>query len=377
MTTHATPVNAGQRGFTLIELMIGLLLGMLTVLVISQVLALSEGKKRAITMGSDAQVNGALSLFTLQRDIQQAGYGAVSSPDAMGCPVKGQYQGAAAFTLTLAPVVITKGVSGASDTITVLQGQTSSFSTPIALTGNHASDGTSYIVGSSFGAVAGNMMIAVPKTQGSGTWCTLFNVTDDASSPLTALGPTRIPNAEGATGKWNHASLYPTAGYAAGDYLLNMGQLVSRVYSINANNNLQVADLSPTSGVSTSLELYPEIVNLQAFYGKDTNGDGLVDLYDATTPTTSDGWKQVLAIRIALVARSNQFEEKDEVTSRVPEWDVGATTFADITPANCSNGNGSKCIPLSVSGRVGTEWKHYRYKIYDTIVPLRNVLWNS
>jgi type IV pilus assembly protein PilW len=375
MTTHAISKNTAQRGFTLIELMIGLLLGMLTVLVISQVLALSEGKKRSITTGSDAQVNGALSLFTLQRDIQQAGYGAVSSPDAMGCQVKGQYQGGSAFTLTLAPVTITSGASGGPDTITVLQGKTASFSTPIILSGNHASADTAYIVTSSFGAVAGNMMIAVPKVQGSGTWCTLFNVTDDTSSPLTALGPTRIPNASGDSGKWNHTSLYPTAGYAAGDYLLNMGSMVSRVYSINSNNNLQLAELSPDTGATSSLELYPEIVNLKAFYGKDTNGDGLIDLYDAATPTTNAGWKQVLAIRIALVARSNQFE-KDAVTPNPPEWDVGATTFAGVTPVNCRVGS-SKCIRLPVVNQVGEQWQQYRYKIYDTIVPLRNVLWNS
>lgn len=376
MTTHdISRDSAHQRGFTLIELMVGLLLGMLTVLVISQVLALSEGKKRSVTMGSDAQVNGSLSLFTLQRDIQQAGYGAVATPDAMGCQVKGQYQGQTAFSLTLAPVTITSGANGAPDTITILQGRTTNFSTPITLSGNHASTDTAYIVTSSFGAVAGNMMIAVPKVQGSGTWCTLFNVTDDASSPLTALGPTRIPNASGANGKWNQTSLYPTAGYAAGDYLLNMGSLVSRVYSINSNNNLLLSELSPTTGVSTSLELYPEIVNLKAFYGKDTDGDGLVDVYDATTPTTNAGWRQVLAIRIALVARSNQFE-KEAVTIAPPEWHVGATAFAGVTPADCRVG-GSKCISLPVANQVGEQWQQYRYKIYDTIVPLRNVLWNS
>ena len=26
---------------------------------------------------------------------------------------------------------------------------------------------------------------------------------------------------------------------------------------------------------------------------------------------------------------------------------------------------------------VGTDWKHYRYKVFDTVVPLRNMIWKS
>ncbi|MFM2347940.1 MAG: hypothetical protein RL654_2693, partial [Pseudomonadota bacterium] len=43
-----------QRGVTLIELMVGMVIGLLAVLVISQVAILYEGRKRTITSGSDA-----------------------------------------------------------------------------------------------------------------------------------------------------------------------------------------------------------------------------------------------------------------------------------------------------------------------------------
>lgn len=364
---------AVQHGFTLVELMVGLVLGLLTVLVITQVLALAEGKKRTVSMGSDAQVNGALSLFTLQRDIQQAGYGIAQFPSALGCQVKGQRAGASAFTFTLAPIVIANGTGNdAPDQITVLQGQTTGFSTPVEVTGAHASDDTSFAVKSSFGITAGTMMIAVPKLQGTDAWCTVFNVTNDTTSPLTAIGPTRIPNAAGDAGPWNHSTLYPTAGYASGDTLLNIGTLARRTYAVSSAGNLQMTEFSAGSGTEGTQDLYPQIVNLQAFYAKDTNGDGVVDRYDATTPTTNDGWKQILAVRIAVVARSNQYE-KEEVTASAPLWDVGATaTFADATTATCGT---STCIALKVSHV--DQWKHYRYKVYDTVVPLRNVLWNS
>jgi len=369
---HAT---ASQRGFTLIELMVGLVLGMLTVLVITQVLALAEGKRRTITTGGDAQINGSLSIFALQRDIQQAGYGAAVSPDALGCPVTRKFDAsgtAAAFTL--APVVITDGASGAPDTITILQSNTPSFSTPMVLKGNHAQTDDHFTVNSSLNASVGNLMIAVPKTQTSDIGCALFSVTNDTGAATTTLSATNVPHVTGtaALAKWNQSAVFPTAGYEAGSYLLNMGSMVLRTYSISSLS-LKTDDFTPTSETVTSSVLYPQIVNLQAFYGKDTNGDGIVDTYDTTTPTTSAGWMQVLTIRIAVVARSNQYE-KEEISDATIPWDVGATsTFTGLTPAAC-NGT-SKCLPIKINHV--TDWTHYRYKLYDTIVPLRNVIWNS
>lgn len=368
----SNPVENKTHGFTLVELMVGLALGLLTVLVISQVLAMAEGKKRSVSMGSDAQVNGSLTLFTLQRDIQQAGYGIAQLPSSLGCLVKAKRSGADAFQFTLAPVVINNGTSDAPDQLTVVQGQTTGFSTPLTLTGDHGATATAFAVKSSFGVPAGSMMIAVPRLLGSGSTCTLFNVTHDAASPLTAISPTRLPNGGGDAGPWNHSELFPPGGYVTDDLLLHIGSLVRRTYAVSSAHNLQLSELSLTSGTDVTQDLYPQIVNLQAFYGKDTDANGVVDRYDATTPTTNDGWKQVLAIRIAVVARSNQYE-KDEVTASAPLWDVGASaTFADATPAPCG---ASKCISLKVSQL--DQWKHYRYKVYDTIVPLRNVLWNS
>lgn len=382
MRTMKSTLGAPSRegGFTLIELMVGLVLGMLTVLVIAQVLALAEGKKRSVSMGSDAQVNGAMALYTLQREIQMAGYGATSSLDALGCQVKAQFDTNAAFTFTLAPVVINDGANDAPDTITVLRGRTTGFSAPIGLSGAHTNTDDHFAVNSSFGAVVGNMMIAVPQLQNPGTnWCTLFSVTSDSASPNTTLSPTVVPHVLTTTSKWNQNSVFPAAGYVKDDYLLNVGSMVSRTYSIDTNlnaYNLQVGDLSLVNGLTGTQALYPQIVNLQALYGKgtvDASGNVIVDTYDNVTPLTNADWRRVVAIRIAVVARSNEYE-KDVVTANQPLWDVGAT--ATITgPATATCHGTSKCITLKVNQLA--DWQHYRYKVYDAIVPLRNVLWNS
>src|SRR4051812_9186196 len=108
------PSTKRHSGFTLIELMIGVVIGLMASLAVTHVLVNSEGQKRTTTSGSDAQVNGALALTTLQRALQPAGYGFTTTPNLIGCTVTAVFSGATVtdFPATLVPVTITNGVSG-------------------------------------------------------------------------------------------------------------------------------------------------------------------------------------------------------------------------------------------------------------------------
>jgi len=134
--------------------------------------------------------------------------------------------------------------------------------------------------------------------------------------------------------------------------------------------------VSAADGSSTTQDLYPQIINLKVLYGKDSDSNGVVDTYETSSPATSADWQKVLSVRIALVARSNQYE-KDLVTTAAPQWDLGgpaATTGVTVTGASTCKGS-DQCLTLGVSQVA--DWQHYRYKVYDTIVPLRNMLWNN
>ena len=80
---------------------------------------------------------------------------------------------------------------------------------------------------------------------------------------------------------------------------------------------------------------------------------------------------QVLALRVAVVARSDQYE-KENVTFNNPSWDVGTEVAASLGAVACGI---SMCLPLKVDSL--PDWQHYRYKVFDTVIPLRNMLWNS
>jgi len=379
-----------SRGFTLIELMVGLVLGMLAILVITAVMASAEGKKRTVAMGSDAQVNGALALYTLQTEIQTAGYGASSNKPALGCQVKGKFtdpdaaagSGPTDISFTLVPVEIVNGVDGAPDSLTVLQSQTSLFSAPIRVVETHDRTQDYFLVQSSLGVAPGDLLIAVPPTPSATEWCTMFAATNNTGSAATTLSYDRIPHTAAGNPAWNHSEVFPEVNYAGApiampapqSYLLSMGNLTRRTYTVSSAGNLQVTGMTSRSVASTPSDLFPNIVNFQAMYGKDTDANGIVDRWDSTTPTNQAEWAAVLAVRIAIVARSTQYE-KEIVTTANPQWDIGGSdTTADVTPVDCT-GSTNKCIPIKVDNL--SDWKHYRYKVYDSVIPLRNMLWSQ
>lgn len=389
MQTLFTPITSKrltanrQSGFTLVELMVGALLGMLAVIVISHVLIESEDRRRKVAMGGDSDINGSLALFALQRDIQMAGYG-MATTEMMGCSLVAYRSGKSVIPdqdaphpepFVLAPVIIDNGADNGPDTITVVRGETVGPSVPMSLgqagdqkdttAGTHGR----FVVDSALGVRAGDQLITVP-TDVAATPCHLVEATHDAASLGSQITATNIPYY--ATSLWNTDTEWNKT-HASPRLLVNMGRIAQRRYFLNnaAPYPLRSRNLSSVTGTFSFEDLYPEIVNLQAYYGKDVDGNGSIDRFDTVTPTSPTEWAQVVAVRLALVARNTQFD-KNEVTTAVPTWDVGtAVEVVDNNLVDC--GDSSKCLPLKVDHL--PEWKHYRYKVYSTTIPVRNVLW--
>jgi len=161
-----------QDGFTLIELMVGLVIGLVATIVIAQVLVRSESARRSTVSGSDAQVSGALALYTLQRDVAMAGYGVSSVFTGLGCPVSNSYNNAAVAGLipTLAPVVITDGGAGVPATIRIVNSAKASYSVPVSVVTDAPQVATTFFVSSTLGTAVGDLMVAVPRTIDVNNW---------------------------------------------------------------------------------------------------------------------------------------------------------------------------------------------------------------
>lgn len=365
--------GARQAGFTLVELMVGVLIGILASLAVTHVLVNFESQKRSTTSGSDSQVNGALALDLIQRSLQPAGYGFSNNQGALGCTLVASFGGAAVagFPATLAPVVITDGgATGAPDSISILASGRRTYSVPSRIVSpgaNPAANPTAFPLASALGIEgpvdgsdgnrisSGDLMVAVRDGMAN---CDVFQVTSIAGSVV----------ARASTSSWNPAGALSNA-YLDGSYLVNLGAPLHRTFTIAGDSlRMQALQLAAANGAPSypaATELFSGIVNLQAQYGRDTNNDGAVDAWDNTTPTTNATWRQLLAVRLAVVARSTQYE-KDIVTGTCPTWD-GVAIRIPASPNPCG----------SYPSADDEEWKHYRYKVFETVVPLRNLLWRS
>jgi len=336
-------------GFSLVEIMVGLVIGLLTILVIMQLFAGFEGQKRTTTSGADAQENGQIALLTMERDIRMAGYGIANSA-ALGCLINSSYNGVTQAARPLIPVQITDGGVG-PDRVRVLYSTSSRGAIASTITVDHPPQSSVIFVNSTLGMAVKDLVIAFEP----GKDCTLMQVT------LVDNGLPKLHHQ--STSPWNPPggqNIFPKPdGYAKGALLFNFGSLVDRTYRVDVNKSLEAFDFSTQA---TEI-LADNVVNIQARYGVAPVGSQSVNEWvDATgvwaNPSPTD-IKRIKAVRIAVVARSSLREKPGE---------NGVCHTTSVAPVSWPGG---PAVDLTDD----PDWQCYRYKVYETIVPLRNILW--
>ena len=373
-----SPSPQFMRGMSLPEILAAVLIGLIGMVVIMQVYATSEERKRTTTGTSDAQINGNIALFTMESTSRSAGFGMVTATDNMlGCTTLGYNSNRPApdFSFLMAPVVITVGAAGAPDQITVIYGDS-----PNVVQGNEfvagAATGSDFPLKNAAGILAGDLVVAYE----AGLDCSLAEVTGFLPAAINT-----VQHTAGATYTYINTAgvpVSPTATYNKGGgsgvsystaaMLYTLGRSPTVVTYQIGNDKLQTRTLIPyvpgtdldNDGTSDS-DIGDGIVQLKALYGKDTNGDAVVDTWNATLPADALQWMQVRAVRIALLARSAKFE-KTAVT---------ADCIAPNDPPNSPYWSGG-CFAMTDPAD-GTDWHFYRYRTYETVVPLRNMIWSN
>jgi len=363
------PRPRSMRGMSLPEILAAVLIGLIGMIIIMQVYATSEERKRTTTGTSDAQINGNIALFTMENSIRNAGFGMVSANSNMlGCTTlaSNSNRGTPDFTLVMAPVLITVGALGTPDKITVVYGSSQNVVEGEAFVGA-AATGADFPLKNAAGIVVGDLVAASE----SGLNCSLAEVTGFLPAAINT-----VQHATGAAYSYVDSAgntISPTASYnkAGGSgvnystaaLLFSLGRAPSVMTYQIGGDKLQTKTLIPyvpaldSDGDGTSdADIGDGIVQLKAQYGKDTDGDGAVDTWDTVLPANATQWMQVRALRVALLARSAKYE-KTSVTAAAPSWYGGSFTMTN--PAD------------------GTDWHYYRYRVYETVVPLRNMIWSN
>lgn len=365
--THSKLKN--ERGFSLVEIMVGMLIGLLGMIVIMQVSSLFEGQKRTTTGGDDAQNAGAIALYGLQRDIRRAGYG-INAYKLIGCDVQLR-AGPPAVTLTaMAPVTINHPSipAGDANTDTLLVAYGSS---------NGTTEGDGITTQPANNAPGTSVFPDIYAVQTPGNFSINDWVVAEAQvrpAPVCSLIMTRVASV--GVGANNNVAVTPATGAAgmANGTLYNLGQSPSiQAYAVRSGNltvcDYMVNDCGNAGNVANTAIWVPVasgIVSLRAIYGHDTATTAIVyttppnpmpsyavNTADSVTPTTACGWMRTLGIGVAVVARSSQINSSIVTTA--------APTLL---------GDASDPIDLSADA----DWQRYRYKVFQTIIPMKNMV---
>lgn len=357
-----------QSGLSLVELMVAMVIGLVGILAMTQAYLTSDRFNRSTTGEGSAQTGGLIALYQMERDMRMAGYGIASSA-ALGCGTIDWYydpnysasiqSGSPLPTLTLAPVTITTNGTN-PDIVTVMFSTTAERLMPTSISSFNASS-SEVTVDGVYGFNIGDLILLVNAA--APTRCTLGKITQ------VQAGPQKLQLNPGASAPYNPPAWGSFPGtYVSGDLMLNLGNPVVRAYSIN-NNKLRVTDALLQAAGAAPLDIVDSIVDLRAQYGKDngagggTANDGRVDEYNNTMPATAAEWQQVLSVRMGILARIGVYEKPT----------TGSNCDATTTARSWSGGTFSKLDVATVT----SEDRCYRYRVFETVIPLRNMIWRA
>jgi len=351
-----------QSGLSLVEILVGLLIGLLATLVIMQVFAVFEGQKRTTSGSAEAQTNGSIALYTIANELKMAGFGLPPTDNPpLKCTTANPWT-----TTDISPVTITDGGTGpgASDTITIRYATSATGGIPSPITAAPA--GNVVQVDDNQACKPGDVAMIV-----NGTTCN-----------FTQVDPAVVP------ADTKKITLLDASSAINGSNLSCLGSWVTSVFRVNPSYDPTVATNSRAYLERSSAPSVADIVNVQAQYGISNSATsnqiaqwvdataGTIWAATATTPTVADR-NRIKAIRIAVVARSGLLEKQavtfkcSSLTASSPNglcaWE--GTLASPAPKIDLSNDK------LSSDPTNDQHWQHYRYRVFETIIPLRNMIW--
>lgn len=358
---------------SLIDVMVGMVMGLITLVVVMKSFSVFEAQKRTTTNSVESRENGLAAMRAIESDTKMAGFGLVTQ-GGLVCQQMNAYYNGVITTTPIAPVMITDGGIGLPDSITL----------------TYSTSGT----GSILAPLNFPLSNSDNKVQVNTTNASTYNIDQDLylvatpiPSPGTAVASpcSRLAFVSAQTSAnaiYNPpvgTNLFPLGGYLAdASFVIDMGQFIQNQYSISGSD-LAVTDVRSTARPPSILA--SDIVSIQAQYGVAPINAGIpngvtcwTDAIDATSSATDPNCKadwrtntitlanvmRIKAVRFAVVARS-ALQEKQNLTTKA----------CDITINPPITWAGGPVVDLTND----PNWACHRYSVYETVVPLKNVIW--
>jgi type IV pilus assembly protein PilW len=382
-----------QRGMTLVELLVAMAMGLAVTLVVSTLLVAGENHKRTTTSTNDADQTGAYAFHALDRAIRGAGSAIAESAypsdrGVLGCtlnvnsgflprtsafpaPFATLFSTTTSGSIRVAPILIGQGMSdnSTSDVLVVMSG--SGAAGGVSRPEYGAGGSTSLILESTVGF---NQYDLTLVSQPGIADCLLEEVASSSASALT-LGTT---SPYYYTSSSSSASLATLAG-STQSYVTPLGNAAANdvqflLFGVGTNDTLYSYDLLQNAalvqglGADSSQAITDGVIQMNAIYGiQSPSAPGTIAWvspgdtgYDiAAVMSTPATMKTIIAVRVALVVRG-EYYDKNLVSP------TSLTIFS-----GCSRTDGTS---LSQPVNLSQTDQHYRYRVFEFTVPLRNMI---
>jgi type IV pilus assembly protein PilW len=386
-------------GFSLVELMVSVVIGLLALLFATRLVVSGETNRDAALGGSDSMQNGMLALYSLSNDAAQAGWGLndtlvagcnTSFSDANGYALDTLTVGGVASTPLAAVLIQSNGAN--PDRISLYTG-TSEAAVGSVKTAGKITAGDVVIptsTASPYGFAVGDVLLVAPEpATAANSRCSVVQMSGTLPSPKNDW----LTIAAGATMRFNPAGGMPNAYALGGGRVFNLGRperLSFHTWSL-AGGVLLLRATDLAGAETAPVSVIDNIVSIKAQYGFDArvlpnynpalpptgNGMQVTQWSSTMIDADSDGtvgdpgdFQRVAAVRLAVVARARSVEKPGPggctSTTTLP------TVFGTAAPAAVA------AVPVQVNVAVTgdtIDWKCYRYRVFETIVPIRNAQW--
>jgi type IV pilus assembly protein PilW len=406
---HGLQQSAPRRhragGFTLVELMVAMTIGLVLALAVSLTMLSMGHQFRVVGATSAAQVNAQLALSLINEAGRSAGVGLFNNGQPL-CPSFNAWRGGSLVS-NGAPLLPARIIDGGSATASDRLVFTASSATG-PLSGSPVLDAmvtaASEIVATDGTALASSELaiVGVPWSGvGTPSPCLLFQVTG-VTAKSTALecgnnasqckwlshaaGGTYNPPAGTFTTEPRYG--FDSTGGAVGPAVVQRfgASFRQEAYALLCDTLVQYDAFADTPTCSTgplsfgggANALVTDIVLMQAQYGITNDANDSVEAWVDASGTTwgSPGaadFGRIKALRVVLVSRSKE-PAPDLVTA------ASCTNAAGVVNVGpCSFGDAEAPV-IDLSGTTvaaGQSWRNYRYRVHQAVIPLRNVIWSN
>lgn len=370
---------AAPRGFSLIELLVAVTIGLVLTLVLTNVMVQQEAGRRAVTGGNDLTANAAFSSYALDRELRSAGSGFTDGwVNSFGCALHVSRSGTqilprlTAFpapfasvpqSVTLAPMIIHNGAgTGGSDVLAVAAGAAGLTETVMPVLPSSATAGQVRMY-NTLGIRGGDLALIMEATKGCMLQQVTAGFTGGATQPLTFAGTYAANVIAGlalTSFSFSNNAFISILGNVTG----NRPRL--QLFGLGANDTLFSYDMLRLDGLDIPQPLIEGVADVRALYGI-ANAAGTLVSWVAPTGTTygvtaltngstaaQQTLRSIVAIRVGLVLRSDLVERETITASNL-------TMFTDL-PAE-----------LHYTYAVPTARQNQRFRTVEFTVPVRNV----